>query len=162
MNDFDQPGSWLRRLAEERTRIKCELLHRHSWVDDDDEAEKVRNQSAVCRLYYTPGGEFFRKDLGAALVRYGRASVLSSGYMFVEKNQRSNHQLQSSRELKHLQSDSKYMDALQKLEYEAIKESRGMWADSSVRATKKDLVEEVEYQANATIFQKLWNWYRGR
>jgi len=157
VNEFDQPGSWLLRLAEERTRIQCEMVHRRRWMEDT-----LENQSAICRIYYRPGGEFFRKDLASSLVRYGRASVLTSGSLFAEQNDLMRPKLLSSNDVRHLRNDAKYMDTLQRQEYESIKESLGMWADPEARASKKDVVEEVEYQTKATIFRKVWNWIRGR
>jgi hypothetical protein len=53
------------------------------------------------------------------------------------------------------------MEQLERAEHGAVKESLGMWSDSMVRRVQKDLVEEVEFQTNATMLQQLWRRIRG-
>jgi hypothetical protein len=67
----------------------------------------------------------------------------------------------SSDNVDDLKKDIKYMNQLDKAEYQAAKESEGMWADPFVRASRQDLVEEVTFQNEANWFQKIWRWLRG-
>lgn len=67
----------------------------------------------------------------------------------------------SSDHVEDLKKDIKYMNQLDKAEYQAATESAGMWADPSVRASRQDLVEEVTFQNEANWFQKIWRWLRG-
>jgi hypothetical protein len=60
-----------------------------------------------------------------------------------------------------LKKDIKYMSRLERAEYEAAKESVGMWADPMVRESRQDLVKEIEFEEEANIFQKVWRWFRG-
>lgn len=110
---------------------------------------------AVVRLMFRPGGQWFQKDLAESLVSYGRASVSSLVLSTDETT------VETSSDIQHLDRDRKYMEKLEKLEYQAVKESRGMWSDSAIRLEQKDLVEEVEFQAKATFFQRLWRKMRG-
>lgn len=156
-------NSWLRRLAEDRTRIRCELLQRRSWIDQDNTA--TQQHSAVCKLYFTPGGEVFQKDLAASMVRHGRAGVLSSSSsssssssgLHIDLPNVRTVSVDTSDNVKDLQRDVKYMESLQKMEYQAIQETAGMWANDSVRSLNQELVEEVEYQTKTSIFRKVWN-----
>jgi hypothetical protein len=67
----------------------------------------------------------------------------------------------TSDSLKDLEKDTKYMQKLEQAEYLAAKESHGMWSDPQVRSDRKDIVEEIEFEAKATVLQKLWRWLRG-
>ena len=90
--------------------------------------------------------------MASSLVSFGRAGVASG--MFVENESTSISD--GSVKLADIESDALYLDTLAKLEFEAVKESRGMWAMEEVRRGRSDLVEEVEFEANASIFHKIW------
>ena len=55
-----------------------------------------------------------------------------------------------------LQADAADMQQLAAAEYEAARESRGQWADASIRHARPDVVQEVEFQTQAAWWQKLW------
>lgn len=163
----EQPGEWLRRLADQRVPVSCQLLSRRA----RKEGAPMRNtsalaefqqsigkeQTAVCRLWYRPGRHLFRSDLAESLVRYGRANIASG--MFVSMDRWTI--VDTSDRVEDLKKDIKYIKQLEKAEYEAATESAGMWADPFVRDSRQDLVEEVTFQNEATRFQRIWRWLRG-
>ena len=164
----EQPGEWLRRLADQRVPVSCQLLSRRAQL----ESSATRNtpalaefrqcigqeQTAVCRLWYRPGGrQLFRNDLAESLVRYGRASIASSMFVSMDKWTI----LDTSERVEDMKKDIKYIKKLEKAEFKAAAESAGMWADPFVRESRQDLVEEVTFQNEATRLQKIWRWLRG-
>jgi hypothetical protein len=165
-NSSDVPVRWLHQLADERTLVTCQLLARR--VNKSDlslsSSSSTRtpsaypnNQMALARLSLRPGRQWLPQDLAESLVKYGHASVSNAmlttndTYPIVE----------TSSDLKHLEMDLKYMERLAKVEYQAVKESQGMWSDSRIRQERRDLVDEVEFQTKASMFQKLWRRFRG-
>jgi hypothetical protein len=169
----EQPGEWLQLLADQHPRVSCELISRCAAKQSSTsgsnlakrrtrtlkEFEPISNdQTAVCRLRYRPGKSFFRVDLGQSLVRYGRATISSAGMHVPDE---SVTVVDTSESLKDLEEDTKYMQKLEQAEYLAAKGSHGMFSDAQVRSDRKDIVEEIEFEAKATVIQKLWRWLRG-
>jgi hypothetical protein len=145
---FDQPGEFLRQLANERTYIKCQLLCRRVNTSAKDD------HIAVGRLFYRPRGHWLRSSgLGESLVRNGRANVSSTG-LFAENIDYP--VVDSSANVKDLQRDTQYIEQLGKAEFQAVQESKGQWSDPSIRQKERELVEEVDFQQNANLLQKLW------
>ena len=70
--------------------------------------------------------------------------------------------IETSQKIHDLRKDVKYLDWLTKVEYQAVKESVGIWSNSEVRTMKQDIVDEVNFQTNANILQKIWRWLRER
>jgi len=160
LSSQDGPGQWLQRLVEDRTPVTCQLLARRvSRYDLGKTSENTypNDQMAVARLFFRPEGNWFQKDLAESLVKYGRANVSSLMLSTIETYPI----VETSSDVKHLEQDSKYMEQLERAEHGAVKESLGMWSDSMVRRVQKDLVEEVEFQTNATMLQQLWRRIRG-
>jgi endonuclease YncB( thermonuclease family) len=183
----DQRGEWLRRLAAEKTMIKLQLLGRRvpeqqdpptTWQKEPytkrdvtavlpeiqtekNESRKVdEDQIAVCRLYYRPKlFQFWATDVADSLVRFGHASVNSEVFMKNEHTAKTKI-VDTSTRLDDLRKDVKYLERLEKLEYEAAKGSFGMWSDSRIREMRRDVVEEVEFQTKANMLQKFWRWFR--
>jgi endonuclease YncB( thermonuclease family) len=122
------------------------------------------DQTAVCRISYRPSlFQFFPSDVAEALIRSGNASVSSSllTNSLEETGIPKTKALDASQRIQDLRKDVQYLDRLAKSEFEAAKASMGMWSVSEVRASKREVVEEVEFQTKANPFQKLWRWFRG-
>ena len=133
-------------------------------------------QVAVCRMAYRPTVlQFFATDIAEYLVRTGRANtaplVLSENINHGGGNDSNNSSgsrsgsinriVDTSQRIHDLRQDVRYLDRLTKNELQAAKDSKGMWSVTEVRAAKRDVVEEAEFQAKANLFQKLWRWLRG-
>jgi hypothetical protein len=180
-----QRGEWLRRLAKENTMVKLQLLGRRVPIKspsarmdqptkrdvskilpevqstlDEEWRTGEEEQSIVGRLYYRPSlFQIFSTDIADTLVRYGHASVESE--IFLQNQHTAKSRVEdASKDLNDIRKDANYLDKLGKLEYEAAKGSYGMWSDSFIRDKRRDIVEEVEFQANAPVWQKLWRWIR--
>ena len=132
---------------------------------------------AVCRMAYRPTVlQLFATDIAEYLVRTGRANtaplVLSENINHGGGNDSNNGSedsgsgpinriVDTSQRIHDLRQDVRYLDRLAKNELQAAKDSKGMWSVTEVRAAKRDVVEEAEFQAKANLFQKLWRWLRG-
>lgn len=125
-------------------------------------------QIAVARLYYQshslPYSQItqwlFPTDLALSLVAMGRACVSDHDE---EKDGLFTHyrSFDMTDSVRDLRRDVAYAERLQKTEYRAAAERRGMWQDSAIRALRPDVVQEAEFQAHAPWYQKLWRWLRG-
>jgi hypothetical protein len=163
----EQPGEWLRRLADQKASVSCQLLLRRARIEGAPKRDTAalaefhqhvgEEQTAVCHVRYRPGGHFFRRDLAESLVRHGRATIASSMFVAMENWK----VIDTSDRVEDLKKDTKCIEKLEKAEYEAAKESVGMWADPLVRDSRQDLMEEITFQTEANSFQKLWRWLRG-
>ena len=163
----EQRGEWLRRLADEKAPVSCQLLARRSHIEGAPKRNAAAlaefqqtvgdDQIAVCHVRYRPGGHLLRRDLADSLVRHGRASIASSAFVSMKDWPT----LDASERVEDLKKDTKYMHQLEESEYEAAKESLGMWADPVVQDSRQDLVEEISFQKEANVFQKAWRWLRG-
>mmetsp|Transcript_23848 Transcript_23848/g.36874 ORF Transcript_23848/g.36874 Transcript_23848/m.36874 type:complete len:427 (-) Transcript_23848:1231-2511(-) len=162
-------------------RLKDALPEIHDTQNRVEENRIPEDQIAVCRIRYRPpysdstsvvGGilqQLFRTDVASALVRNGRASVLPSG-MYISDEQEPlpayasferRVTVDASTRLSDLRQDATYLEKLGIEEFEAVKDSKGMWADPNVRESRKDLVDEAHFEKTATTLQKLWRWVRG-
>ena len=168
------------KLQPTSNRLKDALPDIHDTHNRIEESRNPEEQIAVCRIRYRPpyasgggsGGliqQLFRTDIASTLVRNGRASVLSSG-MFISDEKEGlsasssagrRQTVDASTSLSDLRKDATYLEKLGIEEFEAVKESKGMWADPNVRESQKDLVDEAKFEKTATILQKLWRWLRG-
>ena len=181
---YDAPGEWLNRLAANHTVVTMQLLGRRVvWNPPNEqsasslpEAKKRQipglstgnsitdenaNQIAVARLYYRPKPtQLFPTDLAYSMVRWGRADICANG-LYGTHASSNERLLDTTQDVKDVQADAKYMDELAKAEYQAAAETRGMWADSSIRQKRSDLLAEVDFQEKATLWQKLWRRLRG-
>ncbi len=124
-----------------------------------------QEQLAICRVTYRPTFfQFFPTDIAESLIATGNASV-SSNILAREVTSSvttaSTSITDSSQRLQDLRNDVKYLDRLAKAEFEAARQSMGMWSVPEVRESKRDVVEEVEFQCNASFLQKVWRWIRG-
>jgi hypothetical protein len=71
------------------------------------------------------------------------------------------HILDTSDGVRDLRRDAVYMDKLGKLEYAAASGSYGMWGDKIIRESRRDVVEEGEFQKSAPVWRKILRWLRG-
>lgn len=146
----EKHGEWLRDLASRQSRVSCTLLHRRQKKQKSFQDEL--QDHVIGRISFRPGISIFRKDLASSLVSFGRAGVASGMFVDVPSTAISD----GSTKLGDIESDAQYLDKLAKVEFEAIKKSKGMWATEEVRRMQSDLVEEAEFEANASIFRKVW------
>jgi hypothetical protein len=142
-------------------------------LKEDDAKEKktiveaMKNKdglTAVCRITYRPSlFQFFPSDVAEDLIKGGNAGVSSSLFTnsLEETGILKTKALDTSHRIQDLRKDVQYLDRLAKSEFEAAKASMGMWSVPEVRASKQEVVEEVEFQTKANPFQKLWRWFRG-
>jgi len=171
--------NYLKRLASDRIPVSCTLISRRilKLVQNDGNLNQSHgarsgsiisssssqwdgihldpeyNQVAIAKIKYRSGNSFFRKqDLASSLVSCGRANVALGMHIEIP----SMPTVDASTKLGDIESDVKYMDHLSKLEYEAFKARMGMWNVDDVRSMRPDLVEEVEFEVNASRWKKLW------
>jgi hypothetical protein len=130
-----------------------------------ESAEYKEQQIAICRLSYRPKQwQIFPTDIAKALVEAGNANVGQS--MLQPSHTASSDNIgtkivDTSQRIQDLRNDVKYLDSLAQSEFEAAKKSMGMWSVPEVRKMKREVVEEVDFQTKANIFQKFWRWIRG-
>jgi hypothetical protein len=147
-------------LPELQSTLDLSTSKNNSHPEEDEEAEQV----IVGRLYYRPSlFQLFATDVAFPLVRYGHACVESE--IFIKNRHTSTASssriMDASTGLETLRKDVKYLDRLGKLEYEAAKGYYAMWSDTTIRDKRRDIVDEVEFQSNASLWQRLWRWMRG-
>lgn len=132
-----------------------------SATEDSSTNNKGEEQTAVARIYYRRNMfQVFATDVADSLVRYGHACVNSEIFMKNEHT-KGTKVVDASASVSDLRKDIRYLESLEKLEYEAAKKSYGMWSDSQIRKMRRDIIDEVEFQSKASIWQKLWRWLRG-
>jgi endonuclease YncB( thermonuclease family) len=123
-----------------------------------DSSEYKEHQVAICRLNYRPKQwQIFSTDIAEALIKAGNANVAQSMFQSTSGTKI----VDSSSRIQDLRKDVKYLDRLALSEFDAAKKSMGMWSVPEVREMRKEVVEEVDFQAKANIFQKLWRSMRG-
>ena len=132
-------------------------------INDD-----ATDQIAVARLYFRPQRfQWLSTDLGYHMVRWGRANICEQGLFggttstTTTSSSSSSSLHDTSHAVKDLRADAAYMDRLAAAELQAAAESRGQWADPTIRQERRDVVQEAEFQASASIWQKLWRRLRG-
>lgn len=195
------PDTFLDRLAEERTLVRCQLLGRTAASSKPSASERMTpisapkpgsspveqpfhgiptrskmdeisqalnppsnntQQLALCRLTYRPKVlQLFSTDIAETLIKAGNACVSSTMMGTSSTNDAAPMKIvDSSQRLQDLRNDVKYLDRLAQTELEAAKKSAGMWSVPDVRKMKREVVEEVDFQMKANVFQKLWRWLR--
>lgn len=145
-------------------------------TNNDDELETTNiddiqnyneQQVAVCRLSYRPSlWQIFPTDVAERLIAEGSANTSSSIMATNADDQEYGNStntkiIDSSQRIQDLRYDVKYLDDLESSEFEAAKKSLGMWSVPEVREIRREVVEEVEFQAKANFFQKVWRRLRG-
>jgi hypothetical protein len=181
----ERPGEWLSRLVDEHTTVTCQLLARRVLDKETDSTTNTASngqsqkrsmysvlpelnkgsdqqsnvQVAVCKVFYRPQNlQLVATDIADSMVRFGRSTVATDGLYYHDSNGRV---IDTNSNVKELRKDATYLEQLSNAEYEAAKGSYGMWADSEVRQSRADVVEEVEFQSQAPVWKKIWRWIRG-
>jgi len=125
-------------------------------------------QVALCRLTYRPHWQLFSTDIAEALVKIGNACVASSILSHASSSYNSGTSnkmladafkakiIDTSQRIQDIRRDIKYLDSLNRNEFEAAQKSIGMWSIPEVRQIKKEVVDEVEFEAKASLLQKIW------
>jgi endonuclease YncB( thermonuclease family) len=188
-NESDQELSvgkeWLRKLADQRSLVKCQLLGRRLTAGAGASNPMIANRSkrpipglsansafemaastkergrqlAVAKLFYRPKlMDLVRTDVGEAMILKGYAVVSDDG---LYPHTAAECVTDTTDEAKILQRDAAYMDKLGRAEFQAARGSYGVWSDPVYRASRADVVDEVEFQENASIVRKAWRWWRG-
>lgn len=110
----------------------------------------------------------FATDIAEALVKAGNANVSSNilNYTGVTSDNTLTGRFKSkitdtSQRIQDIRSDVTYLERLGGLEFKAAQKTKGMWSYPEVRKIKKELVDEVDFQAKATPIQKIWRRIRG-
>jgi len=94
------------------------------------------------------------QDISSLLVQKGQAYVLSSGLVHVDLPLYPT--LHKSTHIKHIHSDAKYIETLSEYEYKAIQTNQGLWSLDAIRRLKPEVIQEVEFQKQATVWKKIW------
>ena len=137
-------NSLLQDLAQDRAMVRCELL---STITDNQNEIVI-----IAHLTYWEAESWWPVDLGKALVQSGLARVQHN----VVLGQHGSDRLQDKRR------DIQYLEAISKIEYDAISKRSGMWSIPSIRAASQDAVDHVEWVTTATWYQKIWRRIAGR
>lgn len=135
--------------------------------------QQGKEQVAICKLTHRPTLlQLFATDIAESLVRDGNATVSSSliatatssdilDEESISSETKKEKIIDASLRLDDLRRDATYLEKLAKAEFDAVEKEAGIWAFPEVRETKRDIVEEIEFQKTANIFQKLWRRLRG-
>jgi len=180
---------WLRQLAEDRVVVKCKLLGREVLkrpaLEDSaggsggrskraipgfeeratnntistTQTENEEDQVAVAFVQYYPKRHpLLGADLGEHMVQSGRAVPSQDGGLYAHTA--TEQVVDTTKNVQTLRKDAAYMERLERAEYQACNGSYGVWMDPAYRATRTDVVEEVEFQQHAPFYRKAWRWLR--
>jgi hypothetical protein len=117
---------------------------------------------AICRVTYRPTlFQLFPTDLAQSLTASGNSGVSSTIFGHDQSDGHSSTIKDASQRLQDHENDIKYLDRLAKVEFEAAAKSNGMWSAPEVRAAKREVIDEVEFQAKASAIAKIWRRIRG-
>lgn len=155
-------------------------------ASEEDGTYEHERQIAICKITHRPTmWQLFSTDLGEAMVLAGKANVsstmltttenvgdmgtilTSTNTSFATKKPNSANRrrvrrfVDASEKLRDARSDVTYLERLTNAEFLAAQNSKGMWSEQEVRFHKREVVNEVEFQAKANLLQKLWRWIRG-
>lgn len=120
------------------------------------------SEVAICKVRHRPSlFQLFPTDIAESLIASGTASVSSNILGREDTDSQHSTIKDSSQKLQDLRNDVKYLDRLAKAELEAAGKSNGMWSVPEVREAKREVVDEVDFQAKANALQKIWRWFRG-
>lgn len=152
--------------------VMPELVEQTNGENDSEKKSPMKeyNQKqevAICRVTYRPTlFQLFPTDVAESLIAAGNANVSSNilGRESAASDPSATSTVikDSSQRLQDLRNDVRYLDRLAKSEFEAARQSMGMWSVPEVRDSRKEVIEEVEFRSKATILQKLWKWLRGQ
>ena len=126
-------------------------------LDDHDDDSK-QHQVAVARLKYRPNWQLFSTDIAETLIKAGNCLPYISSISSQDNNMEI---VDTSKRIQDIRNDVKYLDRLTMVEFQAAQKKIGIWSLPEVRKMKKDIIDEVDFQAKATLLQKLWRMIRG-
>lgn len=98
-----------------------------------------------------------RQDLGESLTLLGLATISKEWYSCKQNE----NIIDTSESVGDLRKDASYISRIGRAEFEACKGFYGIWSNEEYRKTRKDIVEEVEFQRKASVWRKLWKFIRG-
>ena len=121
-------------------------------------------QVAICKVSFRPTDStrlwswrlLHPEDLAMSMVESGIAVTTTDGSIYGNISP-----IEKSEAIKDLQEDAVYLNQLSRMENRAAHGFRGIWSDASYRESRLDVVEEADFQASATVLQRLWRWIRG-
>lgn len=170
---------WIRKLAEQRSLVRCQLLGRRvphcgassqlasrnkrpipGLTSDESvfETSAGNEHAAVAKLFYRPKPmDLLPTDLGELMILKGFAVVSEDGLFPHTPAERV---VDTTDAIKILQRDGAYMERLGRTEYQAARGSYGVWANPDYRTARADVVDEVNFQERASVFRKIWRWWR--
>jgi hypothetical protein len=163
LNTTRQKDDLLASLARDNALVRCQFLSLLSPAPDDSSPP-----TAIARLYYWQRRDssllwFLPKkvDLQATLVQNGEARLTNYDDSSTEnESSQQKNILHASESVKHKHGDVQYLDQLALLEREAIQHRCGMWQDAALRDNYRDVVQEAEWEASASWWQRLWRRFR--
>lgn len=155
----------LTRLVRDHALVRCQFISLLPSSDNDSNPA-----TAIARLYYWKRRQssllWFlpqKVDLQGALVQAGEARVgdVDNDDLLQQEDdndqQTARHKfLHASESVNDKLRDVQYLDQLVALERDAIQHHRGMWQSQTLRDAHIDVVEEIEWEASAKWYQKLW------
>ena len=165
-------------VPQEREEDLDHQSRQHSSSDTNDDttifsADFDDYQVALCRLTYRPRWQLFPTDVAEDLLKEGKTNVASTilNHSSVSYNSGTGDNAlagafktiitDTSQRIQDIRRDVKYLDRLETLEFEAAQKSVGMWSVPEIRKIRKDIVDEVDFQAKASPLKKIWRVIRG-
>mmetsp|Transcript_1960 Transcript_1960/g.2621 ORF Transcript_1960/g.2621 Transcript_1960/m.2621 type:complete len:165 (+) Transcript_1960:697-1191(+) len=159
---MEEDGAWLKRLAEDRSRVTLQLLSLRSPSPNNRFPSNLEEKNTIVKektsiighITYRPGTAMFQKDLASSLVLYGRADLENGLYTELD-----GYDIEyASTSTKDIDKDVEFVSILEENQAKAIHEKWGMWSDKNIRQNfkYKSLVEEVETDKTKTWVRKLW------
>merc|ERR1712238_72042 len=128
-------------------------------IDDSNTLCRDQHQVALCRLKYRPHWQLFSTDVAETLIKAGNVNVASN--VLAHSSTNNTKIVDASQRIQDIRNDIEYIDRLSKFEFKAAQKKKGMWSIPEVRKMKKDIIDEVDFQSNANLFQKIWRMIRG-
>eukprot|EP00815_Leptocylindrus_aporus_P012032 CAMPEP_0116053378 /NCGR_PEP_ID=MMETSP0322-20121206/2142_1 /TAXON_ID=163516 /ORGANISM="Leptocylindrus danicus var. apora, Strain B651" /LENGTH=330 /DNA_ID=CAMNT_0003536511 /DNA_START=84 /DNA_END=1073 /DNA_ORIENTATION=+ len=153
---MEEDGAWLKRLAEDRSRVTLQLLSLRSPSPNNRFPSNLEEKNTIVKektsiighITYRPGTAMFQKDLASSLVLYGRADLENGLYTELD-----GYDIEyASTSTKDIDKDVEFVSILEENQAKAIHEKWGMWSDKNIRQNfkYKSLVEEVETDKTKT------------
>jgi len=128
-------------------------------IDDSNTRCRGQHQVALCRLKYRPHWQLFSTDVAETLIKAGNANVASN--VLAHLSTKKSKIVDASRRIQDIRNDIEYIGRLSKFEFKAAQKKIGMWSIPEIRKMKKDIIDEVDFQSKANLFQKIWRMIRG-
>jgi hypothetical protein len=128
---------------------------------DDYDDNSNQHQVAVVRLKYRPNWQLFSTDIAETLIKAGNCLPYISSSSSSQDNGNNMKIIDTSKRIQDIRNDVKYLDRLTMFEFQAAQKKIVIWSLPEIREMKKDVIDEIDFQAKATLLQKLWRMIRG-